>query len=298
MSKHVCLHSPNWYRNANAKKYESAAMTLKDMITTLLSDISCVRDNCVSHESVLNDIIVDVREKLRDSTASIAALQASEARHKKEVLRLTYDNDAMKVSQKKLEDQCELLRSDVREMTTKLAKAEEQLKSEERLRTKAESVASSLEHEMSYSRSAATQSISEVKEEYNQRIEQSISGYKSEIALLRGEIDRKQHELGKYSNDRIDMEKRSMELQQEIFRIQSLQREAENARDRLEREVERLTNDLNSLREQSLQKDADLRTTLMSLTDLQRQSSEEKAGLRAEIRYDDVCTLLLTRLSS
>lgn len=255
------------------------------MITTLLSDISCVRDNCVSHESVLNEIIADIREKLKDSTNTISALQASEARHKKEVLRLTYDNDAMKTSQKKLDSDCEFLRNEVRDLTTKLIKVEEQLKSEERMRTKAESVASSLENEMTYSRSAATQSISEVKEEYNQRIEQSIAAYKSEIALLRTEIDRKQHELEKHSIDRIDVEKRSMELQQEIYRIQSLQREAENTRDRLERETERLTADLNVLREQSLQKDSDLRTTLMSLTDLQRQSSEEKAGLRVEIRY-------------
>lgn len=75
-----------------------------------------------------------------------------------------------------------------------------------------------------------------------------------------------------------------MDLQQEIYRIQSLQREAESAKERAEKEVEKLQNDINVLRDQTINKDNDVRSTLISLNDLQRQSAEEKGSLRAEIR--------------
>lgn len=81
-----------------------------------------------------------------------------------------------------------------------------------------------------------------------------------------------------------DLEKKIMDLQQEIYRIQSLQREAESAKERAEKEVEKLQNDINVLRDQTINKDNDVRSTLISLNDLQRQSAEEKGSLRAEIR--------------
>lgn len=74
-----------------------------------------------------------------------------------------------------------------------------------------------------------------------------------------------------------------MELREELLRQQSNFREAENTIIRLERDIERLSADLAMTRTQLAQKDADLRNTLNSLSDLQRQYAEEKGALRAEL---------------
>ena len=49
------------------------------------------------------------------------------------------------------------------------------------------------------------------------------------------------------------------------------------------KEIERLTSDLDKTREVVAQKDADLRATFNSLGEIQRQSSEEKSALKAEL---------------
>ncbi len=68
-----------------------------------------------------------------------------------------------------------------------------------------------------------------------------------------------------------------------MLRCQSKEREMEGALARNIKEIERLTSDLDKTREVVAQKDADLRATFNSLGEIQRQSSEEKSALKAEL---------------
>ena len=118
-----------------------------------------------------------------------------------------------------------------------------------------------------------------------QRIEQSSSSYKDEVINLRAELSKRTADAERNANDRSDQHQRYADLREELLRSESTTREAQSALMRSENELSRLTNDVDILRNQLNQKDADLRSTLNSLQEIQRQSLEEKYSIRAELRY-------------
>lgn len=79
------------------------------------------------------------------------------------------------------------------------------------------------------------------------------------------------------------LDQKKGQTSEELILTQSKLRESENNAKRSEQEAARLTADIQYLKEQLAQKDADLRSTINSLNDLQRQSFEDKGSLRSEL---------------
>lgn len=69
-----------------------------------------------------------------------------------------------------------------------------------------------------------------------------------------------------------------------VFRLESKLREAEVSVQRLEREETKLINDVLELKTQLSQKDNDLRMTLASMQEYQRNFTDERSSLRSELR--------------
>lgn len=153
-----------------SKKYDKVVKELSDTISVILTDISTVRGNCVAHENVLNDIITDLREKFKDSTTALSELQRKDSNYRQEVLKLRHENETMQNTHSKLETECEKLKIEVKDLGKSLIKLEEKLKTEEMSHQRAENMVKQLQDEMNVSKSAASQSINLVKEEYNQVI--------------------------------------------------------------------------------------------------------------------------------
>ncbi len=103
------------------------------------------------------------------------------------------------------------------------------------------------------------------------------------MSSLKADLSRRQCEAEKTGGEKVDLDRRLSDLREEIIRAQSFSREAESTRLRFEQDTCRLTNEVDSLKSQLLQKDGDLRTTLLSLQEVQRQGGEEKQGMRAEL---------------
>ena len=111
-----------------------------------------------------------------------------------------------------------------------------------------------------------------------------MRGYREEVATLRAELSRRQTDAERYSGEKADLDKVKNELQQEKMRAESRVREVESASARYEKEIDRYSSELDRLREQLTMKDADLRSTINSLQEIQKQGSEDKNGMRAELR--------------
>lgn len=107
--------------------------------------------------------------------------------------------------------------------------------------------------------------------------------YREEISTLKTELAKKSHEADRYSDERADLDRRKSELHSEVVLSQSKLREAEASIARYEKDIERLTKEVDQLKEQSLVKDGDWRNTINSLNEIQRQALEEKTSLRAEL---------------
>ena len=108
-------------------------------------------------------------------------------------------------------------------------------------------------------------------------------GYRDEVASLRSELEKKQADLDRIVTEKQEQERKKAEIHEEMVLTQSRQREAENNIQRYEKEICRLSEDIVSLKEQCSLKDADLRSTINSLNEIQRQSLGEKSGMRAEL---------------
>ena len=112
-----------------------------------------------------------------------------------------------------------------------------------------------------------------------------MQGYRDEVATLRAELSRRQGDVERVSFEKSDSDRKKSLLHAELMLTQSKLREAENSFERGGRDMQRLSEDVAQLKEQVSQKDCDMRATLSSLSEIQRQAGEEKASLRTEIKY-------------
>lgn len=88
----------------------------------------------------------------------------------------------------------------------------------------------------------------------------------------------------RFSSERADVDRRRGELSEELIHAQSRLRESETSAKRSEAELQRVCADLAYLKEQLSAKDADLRATISSLNEVQKQSCEDKGSMRSELR--------------
>lgn len=101
---------------------------------------------------------------------------------------------------------------------------------------------------------------------------------------MRAELAKKQTDTEQARCERADVDRRKGELAEELILTQSKLRESESAAKRSEAELQRACADQSYLKEQLSAKDSDLRAALNSLSDIQKQSFEDKASLRTELR--------------
>lgn len=120
---------------------------------------------------------------------------------------------------------------------------------------------------------------------YIKRIDQSISGYRDEIVSLKTELGKRQIEADRINTSHKEADSRYVELKEDTLRLQAQLREAEQAALRFEQEATRQGLEVSLLKEQSSSKDLDLRSTLQSFNEIQRQANDEKNTLRYEIRF-------------
>ena len=111
-----------------------------------------------------------------------------------------------------------------------------------------------------------------------------MQGYREEVATLRHDLHRRQSDVDRFSGERADLDRKKNELDAEILRANSRLREVENSSARYEKEIDRYNAELDRLREQLTLKDNDLRNTINSLQEIQKSGSEEKNGMRTELR--------------
>ena len=116
-----------------------------------------------------------------------------------------------------------------------------------------------------------------------------MAGYREEVASLREELSRRQSHIDNSMNTKADLDRVASELKESLLRAQADLREQTSALQRLEVENARLAGELENSRGLLLLKEGDLRSTLTSLAEVQRQASDEKNLLRNENRCVRVC---------
>jgi kinesin family protein C1 len=100
---------------------------------------------------------------------------------------------------------------------------------------------------------------------------------------LKTSLEKLQADYSKLTSENEEMMKKNSLLQEEITTLKSKLRETEMSKDMLDRDVTRLTQDVQHLRDSLNKRDEDFRSSMASTFTIQRQVLEEKNALNQEI---------------
>ena len=159
----------------------------------------------------------------------------------------------------------------------------EKLASEEALRRKAEEDNLRIDEELKSVKEQNSILYSEMKQEYEQRVEQSVAGYRDEVAALRSDLTLKQKEFQRVTEDRVENDRRASDLSETLRETQASLREAEGNLARAEKENTKLSTELAEAKSSLQDKEVDLRTTLASMQQIQMISNDQTSTLRNDL---------------
>jgi chromosome segregation ATPase len=108
--------------------------------------------------------------------------------------------------------------------------------------------------------------------------------YQLEIQTLKTGLDKLQLDYNKLSNDNEELSKKNAILYEEISELKVTLKNTEIARDMLDRDVMRLTQEVEHLKESLNKRDDDFRSSMTSAYSIQKQALEEKTALWHEIK--------------
>lgn len=106
-----------------------------------------------------------------------------------------------------------------------------------------------------------------------------------EIAAFQVNQNKLEGEIDKLTRDYEEMQRKNMEMVEALASTKSSVKDTELNKDILEREVNRLTNEVVQLKETITKKDDDLRNSMQNVYEIQKQALEEKCTLRQEAGY-------------
>jgi hypothetical protein len=103
---------------------------------------------------------------------------------------------------------------------------------------------------------------------------------------LRAEIEKRQNDVERAFAEKDEIKDKALIAKEALMRLESQAREKESLADRLEKETVKLSAEVIELKQQLMQKDSDLRSTLASMQENQRQAMDEKLTLRNQLRSE------------
>ncbi len=111
-----------------------------------------------------------------------------------------------------------------------------------------------------------------------------VKVYQMEIATLQVNKKKMESDMDKLLRDYEETQRKNMELIEALANSKSSVKDKELNKDILEREVNRLTNEVAQLKDTITKKDDDLRNSMQNVYEIQKQALEEKCTMRQEAR--------------
>jgi len=272
-----------WDYKEKAKKQDAVIKELRDCLVTTFGEIKSVREQCLMHENHINNLIRDSYEEFLEISQSLNTLHASNLKSQQDLIKAQEELRNTSSTMMKFKTDQSPLRNRNKEFEARIIELQTQLVIEQTESDQLKAEHEKLKIDFAELKEKSESAASTMKEDFEQRIEQSVAGYRDEVSILRAELKNRQGDADRYSGEKADLDRRKAELDAEVLRATSRVREVESANARYEKEIDRHTAELDRLREQLTLKDADLRSTINSLQDIQKQGSEEKCGIRNEL---------------
>jgi len=272
-----------WDYKEKAKKQEAVIKELRECLNITFAEIKSTKEKCILQENSTNGMLRDCYEEFLDSVQIINTFQATNNKLQQDLLRVNDDMRSTSSALMKYKTETSPLRNRTKDSESRISELQAQLMLEQTKGTQAANDLAKLEKDFAELKMKSEAALATQKEDFDQRLEVSVQGYREEVALLREDLSRRQSDADRYSGEKADLDHKKQEMQEEVVRLQSRLRESENTSARYEKDIDRYSGEVDKLRETLTQKDSDLRATINSLQEIQRQANHEKNGIRAEL---------------
>lgn len=272
-----------WDYKEKSRKQEVVIKELRDGVLKTISELKRVREQCLIHESHSSNLIRDAYDEILDTSHDITALKQQNDELSEKLAEVQEELFQATSSVMRFKTDQSPLRNRAKESEQRLFDVQGKLVSEEAKCRQLEADMQRLAKELDAAREEKNSLLTSQKLEFEQRLEHSVASYRDEVVSLRAELNRRQSDVDRYSGEKADLDKQKQELQNEFLRMKSSLLEKESSSERYSQEAARLERDLTALREQLAVKESDLRSTISSLNELQKQGVEEKVEMRAEL---------------
>lgn len=272
-----------WDFKEKARKQEAVVKELRSAVTTLLTEIKGLRENCLLHENNTTNLLRDCHDEVFDAYQRMQTFRITENNLKHELTRVQNELNSANVQLLQLKATHSPLRNRNKDVEHQLADVQKNLQTESSKRVEAEKELEKVKKELLVLQVESEANMRSLKDQHELRVEQAISGYRDEVMTLRNDLNKRQDDSHRYNSERADIDKKTAELHEEKVLAQSMLREAENTIQRMEKDSERARMELEQMKEQLALKDNDLRSAMNSLQDMQKQNCDEKSGLRSEL---------------
>jgi len=240
-----------------------------------LIDLKTLRDKSIAYDAENTSLLRDAFNEMQENVQVMTNLRTTESRLKKELLKCTEENRELKESFTQLKRESSPLRQKTVSTEGKYKELLDKFDIQEKLRQEAEATIARLMQDASQYKKAA--------EDIKMLYEQSETKFSHTREELNTELKKREE---RFNNEKSEADKKVTEMREEIYKTMSNLREVESAANRYEKDLNKLTAELETVKEQLVQKDSDLRSTLTTLHENQKQAcqaAEEKGGLRAEV---------------
>jgi len=274
---------PKWDYKAKFVKQEDVIKELRGHMSITLSEVKSVKEKCLRQESETSAVLRDCYEEFIDAVQTINSFHAQNTRLQQDYLKAGVDARTAASSLMQYKTENSPLRNRTKEGELRLSELATALTLEQGKYELASTQLKKVTREFSDLQEASQARLSAHKESSDSRMEQSVAVYRDEVATLKAEIKSQSCQAVKFSDQKDLLDSKKQELASEMLLAQSRLREFESSNVRYEKDIERYSAECDRLRESLTQKDADLRSTINSLQEIQRQANHEKTGIRQEL---------------
>lgn len=258
-----------WDTREKVNKQAAVITELRAALKTTFEETRSLKEKSVAAEANLSSTLQRMIAEFAMSRQQVGLLSKEDVRLKQEIKDLS---DAIKSLQSEKKDATQ--RAYEADATIKRLQIE--LSVVEGKCSQRDMENAKLSEELSRSRLDAQDALAQQKEEFDQRIEQALGGYKDEVASLRSE-------LGRSSLGKAEIARQATEQKEELLNAYSQIRELKIELERKFGDNEDFKAEISALKESLVSKEADMRAALKSLQDFQKITADEKVQLRAEI---------------
>ena len=270
------------YKDLSGKQLD-VIKDLRAMFKSVFEQYKILKETCSSIEEKNGSNMAHTVMELEDLQQIVSILTQNDIRLRKDQEKLQDEISALTSAMKVIQSENDPLKTSMKDLEEKHWKVIEKLASEEALRMGTETENLRLNEEVKTMKSQLSDASATIKQEYEQRIEQSVAGYRDEVAALRSDLNMKQKEMEKINEDKSEHNQKSSELAIELKEVQVQLKESESNCLRLEKDNGKLTEDLSEVKNKLQEKEIDLRATMASMQQIQLHSNDQVSSLRNEI---------------